>query len=169
MLELVLFFALLSLLSVGGMSAVMPEVQRVVVDVQHWATPEEFVQLLAIAQVAPGPNVLIVSLVGWKVHGLAGSLVALASMCAPAAALTWWVSDLWERFRDAEWRKALQRALAPLTVGLILAGGYVIATPSGLDWRSVLLAGGSALGSTLTRWNPLWLLVAGGVLGAFLF
>ena len=68
---------------------------------------------------------------------------------APAAALTWWVSDLWERFRDAGWRKSLQRALAPLTVGLILAGGYVIATPHGLDWRSVLLAGGSALGSTL--------------------
>jgi len=169
MLDLVLFFALLSLLSVGGMSAVMPEVQRVVVDVQHWATPEEFVQLLAIAQVAPGPNVLIVSLVGWKVHGLAGSLVALVSMCAPAAVLTWWVSDLWERFRDAEWRKALQRALAPVTVGLILAGGYVIATPDGLDWRSGLLAGGSALGSTLTRMNPLWLLVAGGVLGALLF
>lgn len=169
MLDLLLFFLLLSLLSVGGISAVMPEVQRVVVDVQGWATPEEFIQLFAIAQAAPGPNVLIVSLIGWKVHGLAGALVSLFAMCGPAAALSWWVSALWERFKDAQWRKNVQRGLAPLTVGLVLAGGYVLATPHGLDWKSALIAAGSAAGLVLTKVNPLWLLAGGGLLGALLF
>jgi chromate transporter len=169
MLDLLLFFLMLSLLSVGGISAVMPEVQRVVVDVQQWATPDEFIQLFAIAQAAPGPNVLIVSLIGWKVHGLAGALISLFAMCGPAAALTWWVSGVWERFRDAEWRKTVQRGLAPLTVGLVFAGGYVLATPRGLDWQSAVIALGSAAGVVLTRFNPLWLLAGGGVAGALLF
>lgn len=164
-----LFFLLLSLLSVGGVSAVIPEVQRVVVDVQGWTTPAEFIQLFALAQAAPGPNVLIVSLVGWKVHGLSGALVSLFAMCGPAAVLSWFVSDLWDRFKDAEWRKAVQRGLAPLTVGLVLAGGYVLATPQGLDWRSGLIATGSAAGLVATRINPLWLLAGGGALGALLF
>ncbi len=169
MLDLVLYFSLLSLLSVGGISAVMPEMQRFVVEVMGWTSPEEFLQLFAIAQAAPGPNVLIVSLIGWKLFGMAGAVVALVAMCLPAATLAWWVSGIWERFKDAPWRQAIQRGLAPLTVGLVFAGGYVLATPQGLDWAHALVAGGSAAGLVLTRLNPLWLLAAGGVAGALLF
>lgn len=169
MLDLFLYFALLSLLSVGGISAVMPEMQRFIVDVKGWTSPEEFVQLFAIAQAAPGPNVLIVSLIGWKLFGLGGALMALFAMCGPAAALSWWVSGLWERFRDAPLRGAIQRGLAPLTVGLVLAGGYVLATPQGLDWRNLAIAAGSAAVLAATRLNPLWMLAAGGALGAVLF
>ncbi len=169
MTDLLLFFMLVSIISVGGISAVMPEVQRVVVEVHGWATPEEFVQLFAIAQAAPGPNVLIVSLIGWKAHGLAGALVALFAMCMPAAALAWWVSGLWERFKDAEWRKIIQRGLAPVTVGLVFAGGYVLATPHGPDWRGALIAAASAAGLVTTRLNPLWLLAGGGIAGALFF
>lgn len=169
MLDLILFFALMSLISVGGISAVMPEVQRYIVDVKSWMDAETFVQLFAIAQAAPGPNVLIVSLIGWKALGMAGAIAALAAMCAPAAALSWWVSGLWERFRDAPWRRAVQSSLAPLTVGLVLAAGYVLATPSGIDWRNTLIAGASAAAIIATRINPLWTLAAGGVLGGILF
>jgi len=95
--------------------------------------------------------------------------VALVAMCLPAAGLAWWVSGIWERFKDAPWRKAIQRGLAPLTVGLIFAGGYVLATPNGLDWQHALVAGASAALLVFTRLNPLWLLGAGGVLGALLF
>jgi chromate transporter len=168
LLELALYFGVLSLLSVGGMGPVMPEMQRFVVDVKGWATPGEFLQLFAVAQAAPGPNVLIASLVGWKVAGLAGALVALAAICGPAAALAWWASGLWERFRGSAWRNAAQRAFAPLVVGLVLAGGYVIATPSAPDWRLWLIAGASACGMLATRLNPLWLLAAGGALGGLL-
>lgn len=169
MLELFLYFALLSLLSVGGISTIMPEMQRIVVDAKGWVGAAEFTQLFAVSQAAPGPNVLIVSLIGWKVAGIAGALVALAGICLPAAALAWWVGGLWDRFRDAPWRTLVQRALLPVTTGLVLAGGYVLAAPEGLDWRNALIAGASAAALYATRVNPLWILSGGGVAGALLF
>jgi chromate transporter len=162
--ELALYFAILSLLSVGGMGSVMPEMQRFVVDVKGWASAAEFLELFAVAQAAPGPNVLIASLVGWKVAGLAGALVALIAICAPAATLAWWVADLWERFRDTAQRRLFERAIAPVVVGLILAGGFVLVTPSTPDWRLWLIAGASAAAMLALRLNPLWL-IAGGALG----
>jgi chromate transporter len=168
MLDLILWFALLSLLSVGGISSIIPEMHRVVVEQNGWVSAAEFTELFAVSQAAPGPNVLIASLVGWKVAGPAGALLALAAICAPAAALAWWVQGLWERFRDAPWRATVQRALLPVAVGLILAGGYVLATPQGLGWKNALIAGAAAAGMLATKLNPLWLLAGGGVLGALL-
>jgi len=164
--QLALYFSVLSVMAFGGMPAVMPEMQRIVVEANGWASPLEFVQLFAIAQAAPGPNVLIVSLIGWKAAGLPGALVALLAACVPAGALAWWVSGLWERFRDSPWRTAIQRAIAPLVVGLTLAGGYVLCTPSTPDWRLWAIAATSATVMVATRLNPLWLLAAGGAVGA---
>lgn len=166
--ELALYFMLLSLFSVGGLPSVMPEMQRYVVEVKGWMTPAEFMQAFAVGQAAPGPNVLITSLVGWHVAGLAGALVALAAMCGPAAVLAWWVSGLWDRFKDSPWRGTIQRAIAPLVVAMILSGGVVLATPDSPDWRLWLVAGATAAGILLTKVNPLWFLAAGGVLGAVL-
>src|SRR5438477_11627248 len=135
LIELGLYFALLSLLTFGGVTSVIPEMQRYIVDVRGWTTAADFMQLFAVAQAAPGPNVLIASLLGFRVAGFPGSLVALGAICAPAGVLAWWVSDLWDRFRDSPWRSAIQRALAPLVVGLIAAGGHIIATPAAPDSR----------------------------------
>ena len=168
LLELALYFALLSLLSVGGLPSVMPEMQRYVVELKGWLTPSDFIQAFAVGQAAPGPNVLITSLIGWKVAGLAGALVALGAMCFPAAVLAWWVSDLWERFKDTRWRRAVQRAIAPVVIGMILSGGVVLATPGSPDWRLWLIAGAATLGMLATKLNPLWLLAGGGILGAVL-
>lgn len=169
MLNLVLWFGLLSLLSVGGISSIMPEFQRVVVETNRWVTPAEFTQLFAVSQAAPGPNVLIASLIGWQVFGLQGALAALAAMTLPASVLSWYVSAAWDRFKDAPWRAAIQRALLPVMVGLVLSGGYVLGTPRGLDWQSALIAGASATMLYYSRMNPLWLLAGGGVLGYLLF
>jgi chromate transporter len=167
--ELCLYFGFLSMISVGGIPSVMGEMQRVVVDVNHWVAPEEFLQLYAVGQAAPGPNVLIASLIGWKVSGLAGALAALLAMCLPASAIAWWVSGLWERFKDSPLRATIQRAMAPMVVGLVGAGGYVLATPTSPDWRMWLIAALSTAGMLfLKKLNPLWLLGAGGLLGAFL-
>ena len=166
--EMSLYFMMLSLISVGGLPSVMPEMQRYVVDVKGWITPADFIQLFAVGQAAPGPNILIVSLVGWKVAGLGGALLALAAMCGPAGVLAWWVAGLWERFKDAPWRIAIQRAIAPVVVGLIMSGGYVLATPGAPDWRLWLIAGASAATTLASKVNPLWLLGAGGALGAML-
>jgi chromate transporter len=169
LLELALYFGMLSLISVGGMPAVMPEVQRVVVDVKGWLTADEFLQAFAVGQAAPGPNILIASLIGWKVAGIPGAVVALLAICGPAAVIAWWVADLWERFKDSPWRRAIQQAIAPIVVALILSSGFVIATPGASpDWRLWLIAGASAAAMLATRLNPLWMLAGGGVLGAAL-
>jgi chromate transporter len=169
LIDLALYFMLLSLISVGGISAVLPEVQRIVIDTKHWVTPEQFIQLYAVGQASPGPNILVVSLIGWKAAGLAGAFVALVAMCGPAAVLSYGVADLWDRFKESEWRKAIQRAMVPLVAGLTLSGGFVLATPGGaIDWRFWSIAAASACGMYFTRVNPLWLLAAGGALGAVL-
>jgi chromate transporter len=147
----------------------MPEMQRYVVEVKNWMSPAEFMQAFAVGQAAPGPNMLIVTLVGWHLAGLSGALVALAAMCGPAAVLAWFVSDLWDRFKDSPWRLAIQRAIAPIVVAMILSGGVVIATPDATpDWRLWLIAAATAAGMLATKINPLWFLAAGGVAGAIL-
>jgi chromate transporter len=169
LLEIALYFCVLSIFSVGGLPSVMPEMQRYVVEVKEWMSPAEFLQAFAVGQAAPGPNMLVTSLVGWHLAGLTGALVALFAMCGPAAVLAWWASGLWERFKDTPWRKAIQRAIAPVVVGMILSGGVVIATPDATpDWRLWLIAGATAAGVLATRMNPLWFLAAGGVLGGVL-
>jgi chromate transporter len=168
LIELGLYFALLSLLTFGGVSSVIPEMQRYIVDVKGWTTAADFMHLFAVAQAAPGPNVLFTSLIGYRVAGIAGSLVALLGLCVPAAALTWVVSTVWERVRDSAARGVIRRALAPLMVGLTFAGGYIIATPHAPDWRLWLIALAAAAGVLRTRVNPLWLLAGGAVLGGLL-
>jgi chromate transporter len=112
--------------------------------------------------------VLIASLIGWKVAGLAGAFVALGAFCLPAAVVAWWVSDLWDRFKDSPWRLAAQRAIAPIVVAMILSGGVILATPGSPDWRLWLIAAASAAAMLASKLNPLWLLAAGGLLGAVL-
>jgi chromate transporter len=169
LLEIAAYFCVLSIFAVGGLPSVMPEMQRYVVEVKGWMSPAEFMQAFAVGQAAPGPNMLVTSLVGWHLAGLSGALVALAAMCGPAAVLAWWVSGLWDRFKDSPWRLAIQRAIAPIVVAMILSGGVVIATPDAtIDWRLWLIALATAGGVLLTKLNPLWFLAAGGVLGGVL-
>jgi chromate transporter len=156
------------MISVGGMPSVMPEMQRYVVDVKGWLTPGDFLQAFAVGQAAPGPNILIASLVGYKVAGLPGAIVALLAMCFPAAVIAWWVAELWDRFKDSPWRLAIQKAIAPIVVALILSGGVVIATPASPDWRLWLIAGASAAAMLASNISPLWMLAGGGLLGALL-
>jgi chromate transporter len=169
LLDLALYFGLLSMISVGGMPSVMPEMQRYVVDVKGWLTPADFLQAFAVGQAAPGPNILIASLVGYKVAGLPGAIVALLAMSFPAAVIAWWVAELWDRFKDSPWRLAIQKAIAPIVVALILSGGFVIATPGSPDWRLWLIAAASAAAMIASKLNPLWMLAGGGLMGALLF
>jgi chromate transporter len=167
--EIFFYFCMLSLLSVGGLPSVMPDMQRYVVEVKAWMSPAEFMQAFAVGQAAPGPNMLITTLVGWHVAGLPGAVVALAGMCGPAGVLAWWVSGLWDRFKDSPWRQAIQRAIAPVVVAMILSGGVVLATPDAApDWRLWLIAAAVTVAGLTTRINPLWYLAGGGVLGGVL-
>lgn len=164
--ELALQFAVLSLLSIGGANAVLPEIHLRVVDVQHWLTDAQFSQLFALSQAAPGPNVLIVSLIGWKVAGVAGAVVATVAMCGPSSLLTYGVVQVWDRFREAPLRIAIERALAPLTVGLTLAAGYVLTRTTADSWQVYAVTATTALLAVATRWHPLAMLAAAAALGA---
>ena len=164
--ELALQFLILSLLSIGGANAIIPEIHLRAVDIEHWMTDADFSQMFALAQAAPGPNVLIVSLIGWKVAGIAGALIAMLAMCGPSSLLTYYVAHAWDRFRDAPLRIAIQRGLAPITVGLILASGYVRTLTVDEGWRAYAVTGVSLLLALTTRLHPLWMLAAGGALGA---
>ena len=164
--ELALQFLILSLLSIGGANAIIPEIHLRAVDIEHWMTDADFSQMFALAQAAPGPNVLIVSLIGWKVAGIAGALVAMLAMCGPSSLLTYYVAHAWDRFRDAPLRIAIQRGLAPITVGLILASGYVLTRTVDEGWRAYAVTVSSLLLALTTKLHPLWLLAAGAALGA---
>lgn len=164
--ELALQFMLLSLLSFGGANATLPDIHRRVVDVHHWLTNVEFTQMFALSQAAPGPNVLVVSLIGWKVAGVAGGIIAMASMCAPSSVLTYWVAHISDRFREAPLRIAIQRGLVPVTVGMIVASGYVLMQTTDHNVAAYALTIFTALVVTMTRLHPLWLLAVGAVVGA---
>lgn len=159
-------FLLLSLLSIGGANAILPEIQRRAVEVEGWMTNADFAQMFALSQAAPGPNVLIVSLVGWKAAGYAGAVVAMAAMCAPSSVLTYQIANAWDRFRDAPWRIATQAAVAPVTVGLILASGYVLTRTIDHTWAAYGLSVAIAGIAFASRVHPLWLLGIGALLGA---
>jgi len=159
-------FLELSLLSIGGANAILPEIQRRAVDLEGWMTNADFAQMFALAQAAPGPNVLIVSLVGWKAAGVAGAFVAMLAMCAPSSILTYQVARAWDRFRDARWRVATQAAVAPVTVGLMLASGFVLTRTIDHAWPSFVATAVTALAALRSRVHPLWFLAVAAVLGA---
>ena len=162
---LVLLFSRLSLLAVGGINSTVPEIAHQVVTVHHWLTAAQFSQLYAIAQAAPGPNMLIVTVIGAHVAGIAGGITASLAMLLPAGILVIWVSGLWERFRERRWRRVLQAAILPITAGLVLAAGFVLLRAAD---RSVALAGITLVTTLLiyrTRLHPLWVLAGGALLG----
>ena len=164
--ELARQFLTLSLLSIGGANAILPEIHLRAVELEHWMTDTDFSEMFALSQAAPGPNVLIVSLVGWKAAGVAGALVAMLAMCAPSSLLTYHFASVWERFRDAPLRIAIQTALAPVTVGLILASGYVLTRTIDHEWRDFAVTGATMLLALSTRIHPLWMLGVAAALGA---
>ena len=165
--ELAAQFVVLSFLSIGGANAVLPEIHLRVVETKHWMTDADFSQLFALSQAAPGPNVLIVSLVGWKVAGVLGGVIAMVAMSGPSSILTYGVAHAWERFRDAPWRIAIQRALAPVTVGLILASGYVLTRTADHSWSAYAITGATLALSLRTTLHPLWMLAVAALLGSF--
>lgn len=164
--DLARHFLILSLLSIGGANALIPEIQLRAVEIEHWMTDVDFSQMFALSQAAPGPNVLIVSLVGWQAAGVVGGVVAMIAMCGPSSLLTYQVAAMWDRFRDAPLRIAIQRGLAPVTVGLILASGYVLTRTIDHNLAAFAVTAVSLGVATWTRLHPLWILGVAGILGA---
>src|SRR4030095_12169244 len=129
----------MSLFAVGGANSAIPEMHRVAVDVQHWMTDKQFADVFAISQMSPGPNVLIVTLIGYTVAGVAGALVATLAMCVPTAMLAYCVSRLLTRLSHSRWPAIIQAALVPLSIGLMGASGLILAVASDRSWVARLI------------------------------
>ena len=158
-------FGVMSLFAVGGGNAALPEMHRVAVDVQHWLTDKQFADAFAISQLSPGPNVLIVTLIGYSVAGVAGALVATLAMCLPTALMAYGVSRVLTRSSHSRWPAIIQAALVPLSIGLMGASGYILARASDHTWVAAAVTVGAAVVASATKLNPFWLLLAGGCLG----
>jgi chromate transporter len=138
---------------------------RQVVDLHGWMSSADFATLFAIAQAAPGPNVLFVSLIGWKLAGIPGALVCTLGMCLPSALLAFAVGKLWDRFRDSLLRQAIERGLAPITIGLVLGSGCLLVQATGTRESLLVVASLSAVLSFRSKLNPLWWLAGAALLG----
>ena len=158
-------FGLMSFFAVGGAVSAIPEMHRVAVDVNHWMTNRQFADVFAISQLSPGPNVLIVTLIGYSVAGTLGALTATLAMCGPTAILAWYVSGLLKRASTSRWPAIIRTALVPLSIGLMAASALILARTSDLSWMATLITIVAAVLATFTRLSPLWMMAAGGLLG----
>ena len=158
-------FLSVSLLAFGGLYAVLPEIHHQVVDIGRWVTDREFTDLYALAQVAPGPNFLIVSLIGYRAAGIGGAVVATIATAGPPAVLTYFVARVWDRFHGAAWQAAVQTALAPLTAGLVGASAVVLVRAADTTGPRIAITAVTVFVASFTSLNPLVVLAAAAVLG----
>ena|ERR1700757_1754665 len=174
-LQLAALFVTLSLLSIGGGNAILPEMHMQAVRGHHWLTDNQFADMFSISQAAPGPSILIVTLVGYgaglSVGGIPGAivggLIATVAMILPAATLTYVITLFWQKAQKSRLRAAVEKGFAPLTVGLILASSLVMSRAADHDWKAYLLTGLCTLIFVFSKVNPLIVVAAAGVLGYF--
>lgn len=166
LISLALIYGQLSLLAFGGGNTVLPDMQRQVVEVQNWMSAREFASLYALAQAAPGPNMLVSSLIGWRVAGLPGALVATLGICVPSGLLTYFVSAAWYRFREARWRVLVQAAITPVTAGLVMAAAVILCQTTATTAIYVVLTATTAALALWTKVHPLIPLAVAAALGA---
>lgn len=164
--DLFVQFSLLNLVAFGGVTAMLPEIHRLVVEQRQWMDDATFAHLFAIAQAAPGPNLLVVSLIGWQVAGIPGGLAATLGTCLPISTLIFFLYRHWARFRGSPWQQAIETGIAPLAVGLVGASGWLVAASAGLDYRGIALTAVCTLLMLGRSWHPLWFIAAGALAGA---
>ena len=155
----------LSLLAVGGAVSVIPDLHRYLVTETALLNDAQFNASIAIAQASPGPNVLFVAVMGWQSAGWLGTLATLLGIMLPSTTLAL-AAARWGHAR-ADWRsiRAFRAGMAPVTIGLLVATGWILMGDAP-GWRTALLTAASALLVWRTRLHLLWLIAAGAVLGA---
>lgn len=162
---LAIYFGLLSLVAIGGAVTAIPDMHRYAVETMHWMNDRQFTDSFAIAQLSPGPNVMIVALIGYHVAGFAGAAVATAAMCGPTCVVAYFAAHTWNRFKTARWRIALQAALVPVSLGLIGASAYILARAADKTAAAGIVTVATVAVAVFTRISPLWLFAVAGLLG----
>ena len=159
-------FLAMSMLAIGGALATTPEIHRYVVEQRGWLNDTQFSASIALAQAAPGPNLLFVPVLGHAIAGLPGALVALAGMLLPSTTLALFASRWGRRRRDTLGVRAFVAGMAPVTIGLLLAAGTVLAAPLLTHAGPAMLVAATVLLSVKTKISPVWLIAAGAAVGA---
>ena len=163
-------FLLLSLLAVGGAITTAPDMHRYIVVDHGWITDAQFTTSIAIAQAAPGPNILFVAVLGWNVGGPLGALATMSGILLPSTALTLLATRWGTARRETRGVRAFTNGLAPLTIGLLLATGWVLAEPYVADPThrigAIALIAISVAVLMRTRLSPMWLVGLGAAAGA---
>lgn len=161
LLALLLIFAPLSLTTIGGGQGIVSEIHRQVVLEHGWLTEPQFILDFALSRLAPGPGSLLVALIGWDVAGLPGAVVAATAIFLPSSVLLYGLARLWVRYRGRPWQDAVERGLAPVAAGLILAAALTIAEAAQGGWLAWAVALASTAILASTRVSPFLLLGAG--------
>lgn len=161
--SLAITFSMLSLVSIGGVNALLPEIHQQVVEIHGWMSDAAFANAFAIANASPGPNVILVSLIGWQVAGLSGLVVATLAIMIPSCTLAYFASRAIARWPDARIIGLLRDGLVPVALGLMLASGVSMMRTVDKDVLTVAISLASAAYMLATRRNPLWALAAGAV------
>jgi len=163
--DLAKVFGYISLLTIGGGMAAFPELKALTVEHHHWLTAHQLIHLYSVGQMAPGPNMMMVVSVGNMVAGFPGALVSGLAFFIPTAILTFVVGRLWNSMVDNPWRGSLQRGLAPVSVGLLLAGCITIGLAVLTDWIAIVECV-VVFGLLLrTKINPALLILIAAILG----
>lgn len=159
-------FFLISLIAIGGVSATLPEIHRVFVENLHLMNNQQFAQLYALSQAAPGPNLLFVGLFGWQMAGFLGSVVSLVSLCGPTLAIAIVFEKIGAQYHDALFYRAMRIGLAPVAIGLLLSTA-VLLIRSQFNWKFLIFTGLNIF--IMIRWkmNSIYLIIAGAAVGAF--
>jgi chromate transporter len=170
-------YLMMSIMSVGGAISTTSEMHRFLVDQHHWLTEEQFSQSLALAQAAPGPNVLFVALMGWHVGMNAGSttaalcgvLITMVGVLTPSTIITYTAARWAHDNRELRPVRAFKQGMAPIVIALLTSTAWIMGSSAGQggNWRLWLLAVACGLIIWRTRLHLLWLLAAGALLGAF--
>jgi chromate transporter len=156
---------LLSLIAISGVDTIVPDIYRFVVENRGWLSERQFTDLYAIARAAPGPNSLLVTLIGWQVAGFLGAVIATLALCGLPFILAFYVSRIWHRFEGVRWRTVLQKGLAPITSGLVLGSGYILASAADQSWAAAAITAGSVLAILFGGVHPLFVLALGAIAG----
>lgn len=162
-------FAYLSLLTVGGGMAAFPEMKILTVEVHHWLTFQQLVHLYSVGQMAPGPNMMVIVAIGEWAAGLLGAIVAVIAFFGPTGLLTFLVGRLWNKLSKWPWRKSIQEGLAPVSIGLLLAGCFTFARGAVTGFDTAAIAVGTLLILLRYKINPALLVLAAAIIGAFVF
>jgi chromate transporter len=163
--DLVVLFVRLSFVAFGGGVAILPELQRAVVEQHHWLTAQQFAGSYALGQLTPGPGMLMVMAIGYKVAGVPGALASMVAMFLPVGTVAYIAGWQLDRIDQSPWRGAIQRGMAPVTVGLVLAGSYTLTRAAVIDAATAVIMAVATLMLLSRRIHPALIVVAGGAAG----